>query len=300
MKKFTFFIPLFLFSDFYFSQDALFSTTNQSLVHLNPSFSGSNGFIRNQTIYRQVWFGPVSYQSFNNTFDAFIKPINGGLALSYLRDNQGNGTLLTDKIDLSYAQHFYLLDKKLKIIPSLQLTYFEKRLDYSQVVLNPMIPQQQIEYYSAKKANIDFSSGLLINYRRFYFGASVFHINQPDEGLIGFSKLPYRLSAFASYNWFLNEKTIIHLLGRLEKQQAFAYYQLAANALLFKYVIVGAGVNNVHSPFFNLGFRAHNFKLQASYQPGWQNLPYAAWEFTASFNLRNKEQRKILSNFETW
>jgi type IX secretion system PorP/SprF family membrane protein len=300
MKKFTFLISCVLFSNLYFAQDSFFTNTNQSLVYLNPSFAGSNGLIRNQFIHKRPAGGSAYYQSFNNTLDAFIKPINGGLALSYFGSNNGYGIIKTDKLDLTYAQHFYLRDRKLMIIPSLQLSYFEKRLDNSNNLIFPVTPQTNMEDLKSKKANVDLSSGLLINYKRFYFGTSVFHINQPDEGLTGYSKLPYRLSSFTSYNWLLNDNTLLHFVARFEKQQTLTNYQLAVNALIFKHAIIGLGFRSKYSPYLNLGFRAKYFTLQASYEYNLSSVYLNYWEFSASFNLRDKEQRNLLTNFETW
>lgn len=112
------------------AQDPVFSNTPQSLIHLSPSFSGSNGGLRYQGIYRNQWFNLSSpYVTLYNSVDAYIKAIRGGIGLAYMHDNQANGILVTDRIDLSYAQHLSFPDQKLKIIPSLQLSYFKRTVD---------------------------------------------------------------------------------------------------------------------------------------------------------------------------
>lgn len=287
------------------AQDPLFTSNQQSLLYLNPSFAGSNGFMRYQSVYRNQWPSLSSpYITFYNSFDAYIKRIKGGVALCYLNDNQANGTLITQRLDLTYAQHFELLDKKLKIVPSIQITYLQKNIDATKLTFGSQIYQQNhIEITSSKKINVDFSSGLLLNYKHFYFGASVFHFNQPDEGLLGFSKLPARLSLFASYNLLLSEKTVLHFYGRYEKQQQFCFYQLGINAVFFKHLIVGAGYKYSNSAFTNLGYKNNYFTLQAGYELYYSTIgngTFFSYELTASFNLRSKEQRKILTDFEKW
>ena len=37
------------------AQDALFTSNQQSFLYLNPSFAGSNGFMRYQSLYRNQW-----------------------------------------------------------------------------------------------------------------------------------------------------------------------------------------------------------------------------------------------------
>lgn len=49
-------------------QDDLFLNTNQTLIYLNPSFAGTNGFVRNQSIYKNFYpktlGGVVSFGNF--------------------------------------------------------------------------------------------------------------------------------------------------------------------------------------------------------------------------------------------
>ena len=59
------------------AQDPLFTNNQQSLLYLNPSFAGSNGFMRYQTVYRNQWPNLSSpYVTFYNSFDSYIKRIN--------------------------------------------------------------------------------------------------------------------------------------------------------------------------------------------------------------------------------
>ena len=91
------------------AQDPIITNTQQSLVALNPSFAGSNGLLRYQSNMRSQWYNlSGSYLTFYNSIDAYIKPLKGGIALAYTRDDQARGTLVTNRIDLSYAQHISL------------------------------------------------------------------------------------------------------------------------------------------------------------------------------------------------
>jgi type IX secretion system PorP/SprF family membrane protein len=296
-----------------FSQDPLFTNTSQSLVYLNPSFAGSNGGIRNQLSYRDQWPNlSGTYFTYLNSFDAYIKPLNGAIAVSVLHDNVLHGQLKTNVLNLVYAQHFSLLEGKLKIIPSLQASYFRLTLDNTKLnfgdAINPRrnncFAAQPIAIPSQSKSNFDFSSGLLTNYKNFYFGTSVFHINQPDEGLLGTSKLPYRLSIHSSYNLHLSEKTLINFFVNYQKQDKFDYLHLNVNALFFKHLLVGAGFKSSSSACnFNAGYRNNYFVLSLGYDVSLTKLSgntAGSWEFMASFNLRNKEQRITLTDLERW
>lgn len=226
-----------------------------------------------------------------------------------LHDDQAHGTLKTEKLSLGYAQQLSLFDGKLKLIPSLQLSYFEKNLDTRKLNFGSYINPRRGFAWSpytipnTKKQNIDFSAGLLSNYKNFYLGTAIFHINQPDEGLLGVSKLPYRLLIHSSYNLHVSEKTVFNLFARFEKQQNFEGLSLNMKALLFKHLILGAGCTSDNLANFNFGYRNNFFVVSLGYDMSKFRLLdnyTGSWEFMASFNLRNKEQRKTLTDFEKW
>jgi type IX secretion system PorP/SprF family membrane protein len=294
-----------------FSQDPLFFNAQQSLVYLNPSFAGSNGGIRNQFTYRAQWPNLSGMLlTYQNSFDAYLPKIKGGIFVSALHDDQAHGTLTTDVLSMGYAQHLSFLDGKLKIFPSVQASYFKVSLDKTKLNFGEPVNLRFPDYWTIfstvpvqNKSNIDFSSGLLINYKNFYFGTSVFHINQPDQGLLGTSKLPYRLSLHSSYNLHVSEKTVLNFFARYEKQQYYEYLHLSAKALLLKHLIIGTGYTSYNGINLNAGYRNNFYVLTLGYDVSITKLSgntAASWELQASFNLRNKEQRKVLTDFERW
>jgi len=296
-----------------FSQDPLFTNTSQSLVYLNPSFAGSNGGIRNQFSYRNQWPNlSGTYGTNLNSFDAYLPKIKGAVFVSVLLDDQAHGTLKTQVLSAGYAQHLSFFEGKLKIIPSLQATYLKLVLDKTKLNFGDQINSRFPEHWSSiaggpiiqSKSNFDFSSGLLINYKNFYFGTSCFHINQPDQGFLGTSKLPYRLSLHSSYNFHASEKTLFNFFVNYQKQDKFDYLHLNINALFYKHLLVGAGFKSSASiTNFNGGYRNNYFVLSLGYDVSLTKLSgntAGSWEFMASFNLRNKEQQKIITDFEKW
>ncbi|MBL7912372.1 MAG: PorP/SprF family type IX secretion system membrane protein [Bacteroidia bacterium] len=309
-KKICFLSFAFLIFTKSFSQDPFFINTDQSIIYLNPSFAGSNGGIRNQFTYRNQWPNTSgNYVTFVNSLDFYLPKVKGGISVLALHDDQAHGTLKTEKLSLGYAQQLSLFDGKLKLIPSLQLSYFEKNLDTRKLNFGSYINPRRGFAWSpytipnTKKQNIDFSAGLLSNYKNFYLGTAIFHINQPDEGLLGVSKLPYRLLIHSSYNLHVSEKTVFNLFARFEKQQNFEGLSLNMKALLFKHLILGAGCTSDNLANFNFGYRNNFFVVSLGYDMSKFRLLdnyTGSWEFMASFNLRNKEQRKTLTDFEKW
>ena len=293
------------------AQDPLFTNSQQSLIALNPSFAGTNGLLRFQSNTRNQWYSiSNTFQTYYNSIDAYIKPIKGGVAVAYTRDDQARGTLITDKIDISYAQHFSLLNEKLKIIPSVQVSYFRKTLDNTKLNFGDQIDPRRGYVWSefrlpAKqyKSNIDLSAGLIVNYNHFYLGSSIFHITQPDEGILGPSKLPYRINVFTSYNLTLGEKVLLNALVRFESQQNFTNTYFNLNALFLKHIIISSGITSDGAINVFGGYRNNYFTISGGYEFGTSKLtgPTAGtYEISASFNLRNKENRKLVKDFERW
>src|SRR4051812_44625429 len=97
MKGFSKFLCLFFIALFtgVNGQDASFLNSNQSLVQLNPSFAGSNGFVRNQNSYRRSTRPQFSssYELYSNATDFFIKPLKAGIALNWMREDFSGGLL---------------------------------------------------------------------------------------------------------------------------------------------------------------------------------------------------------------
>lgn len=293
------------------AQDAYFVNNQNSLLLINPSFAGSNGGIRNLVNYRNQWPSlSGTYVTFFNSFDAYIKPIKGGVSLNLYSDNQARGTLRTTAISLAYAQHFSLLENKLNIIPSVQFGYFKKTLDRSRLNFGDPINSNGTVVWSnptvvpkASISNYDIGAGLLVNYKNTYFGLSTFHINQPDEGLMGFSKLPFRLNIHASHNYIMNENVLLHFYSQLSKQAMFNMLKFQVNALLYKHLITSVGITNNSAYIFGAGYRHNYFTVLLNYDQIFSELSgntAGSWELSASYNLRNKENRKTITNLERW
>lgn len=188
-KSISIFCLLFVFTTKGFAQDYSFTNSNQSLLNINPSFAGSNGGLRVNAI-SQMRYPQKEYSSVGlyTTADSYLKKWNGGVALNYGAYDNTHGLETSQAINLTYAQHLTI--NKIKIIPSVQVGFFEKRFDvervtYGQIKRNPPPTFPIYEYPNAKKQAFDLNGGLLVQYKTFYGGISAFHINQPDAGMWG-------------------------------------------------------------------------------------------------------------------
>lgn len=292
------------------AQDVIFKNVNQSLLWMNPSFTGSNGNIRNQALV-QVAEGDIAVY---NGFDLYVKPLKGAIGLTYLLQPAYRISRMTS--GFAYAQHFQI-DQKLKIIPSFQISLLRlKQTDYDvHQTVTPGLAQNML----------DLNAGLLINYDRFYLGAGLFHLNQPEAiAEFGGYRLRSRLSIHSSYNFKHKERNIFNLMLRYDQSFVYHYYpihyrnlHLNCTAVFFKHLILGLGFGLYQEHNVCFGFRASRFSFSLIYAQQWgprsaQWLTYSTnWfggsrslddklELQLSINFRNKEMKKELTNFETW
>lgn len=284
------------------AQDAVFLNSQQFLVYQNPSFAGSNGGFRFQSVYRNQANSSANYVVYYNSADLYLKKINAGMAVTYVNEDWKRGMLRDQTISYSYAQYFSLADNKLKIIPSLQFEVIKKQLDpskmsFSDYYTTSLTQQWSMPEYAGvqKKYNYNLSSGLLINYNRFYFGASLFHINQPNVGVVGDAKLPSRLSMYTSANLTLTKWTKANLSVRYEWQTWYKCAYFNWNTITANHILFNLGVNTKGLANAGLGYRADFFSISASYGAFADAINLSLndiFEVHLSVNVRNKEQRK--------
>lgn len=310
MKKFYFLCVIFFFihAEAY-AQDATFLNSNQSLIFLNPSFAGSNGGIRLQTSYRNQWPDlSGNFKTYAASFDAYITRLRAGLAIDFMLDDHANGTLKTSVLGITYAQYFSAMDGRLKLVPSVRAAYCLRNLDVKDLHYGDMIdarrgvvwntiaiPRSQVSY-------VDLSAGVRASYKSaFNAGGYVFHVNSPDDGHFGSSRLPYRALFHASYFTRLTVWTKLQVFYKHERQNNRNNNYIALNTITKDRFILGIGYANGYNTFLNMGFRTNYLSVQLSYgtQVYKDRLGAATWELHCSYNLRDKEKRKTFDGFES-
>jgi len=294
------------------AQDPFFLNSNQSLLSLNPSFAGSNGGFRNQFSYRNQWpnlSGRIV--TYLNSADVYLSPIKAGVGVSVLYDDVWSGTYNSSLYSFSYAQHLRFYDGKLKLIPSLQMSYAHRKLDASDIYYGA-IGDPRYGYLWAptgsgpvyEKTYFDVSAGFLINYQeKFFAGASFFHLNQADVGFTEERSQPHRLTIHTSYNMDLTENTQLQFLCVFNHQQYYSTTRLSLNALFYKHLITGIASSSFDTAILSGGYRNNFFTLLVGYDVTISKLAgntAGSWEIHASYNLRSKGLRRSVTSFETW
>ena len=124
----------------------------------------------------------------------------GGVGILVTTDDQAHGTLKTTNASLIYSYHL-LINREFSLKFGLQATYLQKKLDVTALNFGDMIDPGRGFVWNTKeaipspqKSNADFSVGMLGYSKKYFFGFAANHITQPDEGLLGASKLPVKVT----------------------------------------------------------------------------------------------------------
>ncbi len=264
-----------LFSNiFLFAQDPHFSQYNNSRIYTNPAFAGTDSSLVLASGYRIQW--PQingGFKTFCFSADQNVNFLGGGVGIIIMNDNAGNGALVTNRIDISYACHLELFKHKLAMQLASSIGLFQKSIDWSKLTFGDQIDERRGFVYNtneyqglSSKSNIDFSFGLLVYNNNFYGGFSAHHLTEPDEGLLGGpSKLPLKLTVHAGANLSFGKKNIILSPNILiMRQQDFQMFLAGVN-LKYKWAVMGINYRNQDAFIINAGYENRFLKITYSY-----------------------------------
>lgn len=278
MKKQIIVIPILLLILCYkgelFAQDPEFTQFYANPLYLNPALAGTARCPRVNLNYRNQW--PAisgTYVTYSVSIDRHIDAFNGGLGLLVINDKAGQGTLTTTNVSGIYS---YLLNvtRQFSLKFGVQATYFQKSIDWSKLTFGDMIDERRGFVYNTNeqqklqnKSNVDFSAGILGYSKKYFFGFAAHHLTQPDEGLLGVSKLPMKLTGHAGASLLIRDKgsqTFISPNVLYQQQQDFRQLNLGLYVNKGP-VVAGLWYRNQDSFIAVIGFQQHFFKVGYSY-----------------------------------
>ncbi|MEJ6681003.1 MAG: type IX secretion system membrane protein PorP/SprF [Flavobacteriales bacterium] len=182
------------------AQDAHFTQFYAAPTLINPAFAGTSAQGRFGMNYRNQWPTlPQAFVTSNVYYDQFLPQIKSGIGLLVNRDQAGQGALSNTSVGLQYAYEVRL-SRSLSLRPALQLGYTRKSLHEERLVFGDQLIRDgaaTIETLNAEPIGLmDVSSGVLLYSDKYWFGASLHHINEPDETVTaGLSQLQSKFSA---------------------------------------------------------------------------------------------------------
>lgn len=210
------------------AQDHLYSQFFNAPIYLNPSLTGQfDGDFRLGMIYRNQWSalgGDLSYV--NAAADVYVPKLSGGVGLSVTRSSEGVAYLVKNNIAVTYSYSVGGDDFSAHF--GIQAGFTNRNIDWSKLVFGDQIDRRtgyipgsissaQLPDISSKFF-FDPAAGVNFIYRNAMVGASLYHINKPDESFSNTqARLPMRMAINASmkiplsynYNYMEDEGAFI-------------------------------------------------------------------------------------------
>jgi len=269
-------VPFFVFLAFISelkAQDPQFTQFYANPLYLNPAFAGTARCPRICMNYRNQWPNLSGrYVTYSVSGDLHLDAMAGGLGVLVTTDDQAHGTLKTTNASLIYSYQA-VINREFSLKFGLQATYMQKSLDVTALHFGDMIDARRGFVWNTneaipqpRKANADFSAGILGYSKQYFFGFAAHHISQPDEGLLGTSKLPVKFTAHGGAIIPLEKGNESYLSPNILYQRQANFSQLNLGLYYVKGPFVaGLWYRNADAVIALIGIQNANFKAGYSY-----------------------------------
>lgn len=252
-KQLLSFIVLALCSFSASGQDHIFSQFYNAPIYLNPALTGQfEGTFRMNMTYRNQWSsiaGELSYLT--ASADLKLPEGTGGVGLMFNSSAEGMAAL--KKNTLSGIYSYIVGDERFSASFGLQAGITNRTLNFDKLVFSDQLDSrlgftggasQAEQPYNDNKYYFDAGAGANFMYGDFMVGASMLHLNKPDESFTG-SKVPtpIRTALYASYKMDISgdgSETMLLIPSVVYYNQAKA--TAISAGMQFKYNGVNAGV----------------------------------------------------------
>jgi type IX secretion system PorP/SprF family membrane protein len=273
------------------AQDPEFSQNFSNPLYLNPAYAGSLGCSRIAADFRDQW--PElegNYISTSTSYDQYFSKLSGGLGLIYTSDNAGNGFITSNIINGIYAFNLNI-SQNLHIRPAINIGYGRQHIDWKFTA--PTQNYVKTSYY------FNAGAGMLIAYKNFISGISFDHINRPDIGFFGTSRLPSKLTLHCNYQFDISDKAYL-LPGMIFQHQQDFHTLIPSMMVKISHIKFGAairiGYNNPDCLTGMIGFVNKWISIGYSYDYTVSKLSNAtagSHEISAvfKFNCKNDKEK---------
>lgn len=191
------------------SQDPQFTQFYAAPTYLNPAFAGSAEQSRLTSNYRNQWPAiPGAFVTYRASYDRFIDAVSSGVGISVMHDRAGTGAMRATSVDLQYNFEFQIF-RDIYLRPGLEFGYTNSSINFNDLTFGDQLvrdgAETTVEQYAPPTVNyFDFGTGGLIYGKNFWLGASLYHLNEPNQSLLGgASRLSKKLSVHGGYRFNL-------------------------------------------------------------------------------------------------
>jgi type IX secretion system PorP/SprF family membrane protein len=186
-------------------QDTQYTQYYAAPLYLNPGFTGSGQNHRFILNHRNQWPSlPKSFVNYSFSYDYHLSEVKSGVGLLVSTDIAGSADLRSTNVGFLYAYKVKLA-KKWLLSPGLYFGYGRKDINFDKLVFGDQlefdakgnVPTQDLSVTQniGMEAHFDFGAGIVVYGQKFWAGFSAYHLNQPNQSLLGEeSQLPMKLS----------------------------------------------------------------------------------------------------------
>lgn len=193
------------------AQDAQYSQFYSNPLFLNPAFTGASQLTRVGGNYRNQWPSlDANFVSYAVWVDHFIDDKNSGIGFYAGRDRATISGLQSTAISAHYAYQLALTEIY-TIRAGFSAGYVLRDINFGSLIFGDQInpdgtinPNTQETFDGSSVNNyFDLGVGALIYSESAWLGVSAFHLNRPNQSLIGGnSTLPRKYSVHIGYKFF--------------------------------------------------------------------------------------------------
>ena len=205
---------IFLFTQTTQAQDHIFSQFFNAPVYLNPALAGQfEGSFRLNMIYRNQWSAMSGDLSYLSTSMDYQLPNNAG-GVGLMMNSSSEGVANLRKNNLSGVYSYIVGGDNFMASFGMQMGITNRKMDFNNLIFSDQLdsrlgftggasmaesPLNDSKYYFDAGTGVNFVMGNAM------LGASMLHLNKPDESFTG-SKVPtpVRTAVHASYRYSLN------------------------------------------------------------------------------------------------
>ncbi|HEX2967520.1 MAG TPA: PorP/SprF family type IX secretion system membrane protein [Bacteroidales bacterium] len=312
-------VLVFLGSDLCNGQDPVFTQFYAAPLYLGPSFAGGHGESRIILNFRDQWPKlPGDYITFALSADHFLEKYNSGVGFLLLRDELAGGLITMNNLGLNYNYEFKI-NRQWKLCPGLQVYYYMKQINYSELIFNDQISRDMVLPSSIELErlgssenvkHLDFTGSLLAYNDQYWAGFTVDHLLTMNNSLKkegGY--LPMRLSIYGGGKYIISGRR----RSQIEESISGAFNVMLQD--YYKYLDIGAYYNRTPMllglwyrglPVFpdnpnngaitlQFGYAFNNIRMSYSYDYTISRLMTktgGAHEVSLSFGIRQAVKRK--------
>ena len=289
MKLFSYLFLMFFLTGFNqsYAQDPQFSQFYAAPLNLNPALTGGSDRSRVGVNYRNQW--PAlshSFQTVSAYVDYYAKGYNSGVGVIVKRHQESFLKYSAMELGASYAYRLRISDG-LALRSGIQLSYFNKNVDFEELVFGNQIdiqngivigPSGETFDTGLKVDFMSISAGGILYTEKFWIGAAVHHINEPNQSLMeDESPLPRKYSFHIGYKYSFSDGQRLRTVA----------YQFQKRSIAFSANYKTQG-----------GFNQMDVGMQLFFQPLVLGLMYRGTPFQKLSDLAKNESLIVLLGLE--